>query len=84
MQPHETELWREFLDNFKLMFNNDWEYTKSMIKQDNAELITGDGTFLEPGVESESDGWANRSALLESYRELVDYLKENELVEADY
>jgi hypothetical protein len=41
-----------------------------------------EGTFLNPGVD-ESANWSSRGALLQSYRELIAYLKENELIEAD-
>ena len=58
-----------FVDRFELVFDNDWEMTKSII-QDPKYYIEEDGTFLEPRVEDESNNWANRGGLLASYRKL--------------
>jgi hypothetical protein len=86
MQPTEHELLNEFLDNFKRVFDEDWGHTEAMIRDAAiASFVIGpQSTFLHPGVEDERDTWANRGALLESYRELITYLKENELIAADF
>ena len=86
MQPIERELILEFLDNFKQVFDDDWGHTESMLRDGTFayQPISGEGTFLNPGVDDESANWSSRGALLQSYRELIAYLKENELIEADY
>jgi hypothetical protein len=85
MQPTERELLNEFLENFKLTFHDDWDYTRAMIRHEEVAEVTGDAsTFLDPGVSDEALGWANRGALLDSYRELIAYLKENEPIPADF
>lgn len=58
----------EFLRDFEIMFNDDWDYTESAIK----DGWVGTGTFLDTGMSEydESDNWACRGALLASYRKL--------------
>lgn len=34
------------------------------------EIVSKDGTFLNPKVEDETEDWGNRGRLLELYREL--------------
>jgi hypothetical protein len=82
----ERELLTEFLEHFKRMFDEDWGYTKEMLQDIRLvrDMIGDDGTFLDPHVEDESDNWASRGALLQSCRELVAYLKENELIAPDF
>ena len=64
----------EFTRSFELVFDNDWDFTLTMLRLDPHELgfyITPDGTFLNPGVQDESNNWANRGALLYAYRGLL-------------
>ncbi|MYM95791.1 hypothetical protein [Duganella vulcania] len=56
----------EFIGAFEVVFRYDWEYTKIMIGDEAAGA-----TFLEPGLDDESEDWAARGALLERYRALV-------------
>lgn len=56
----------EFVGAFEVVFRYDWEYTKIMI----GDEATG-ATFLEPGLDDESEDWGARGALLEKYRALV-------------
>ena len=59
----------DFLELFKLVFDDDWMMTKECLA-DPTYFISGDGTFLDPQVADESNNWQNRGALLERYREL--------------
>ncbi|WP_044210114.1 hypothetical protein [Flammeovirga sp. OC4] len=83
----------KFLDLFEEVFDRDWEYSKDMmgIKDEtedqkkaakemgleSIEIIAGNGTFINPKVEDETEDWGNRGALLNEYRRLKEYL-ENE------
>lgn len=69
-----TEKAIEFLRMFEVVFHNDWDMSKGCL-ENSTHLIDEDGTFLSPNVDDESDNWANRGALLESYRELCQALK---------
>jgi hypothetical protein len=57
-----------FVEHFELVFGNDWGMTRSCIA--NADMIAADGTFLEPGVDDESNNWSNRGGLLAAYRKV--------------
>jgi hypothetical protein len=67
-----------FVDLFELVFENDWEHTKVTlhVPDDLPGFITPDGSFLNPGVEDESNNWANRGSLLAAYRRLRSALPE--------
>ncbi|MFP2996247.1 hypothetical protein ABN763_10055 [Spongiivirga sp. MCCC 1A20706] len=76
----------QFLILFEEVFDKDWEYSKYMMgvpedtedqkasaKEmglDSIDIISDNGTFLNPKVENETEDWGNRGALLEKYREL--------------
>jgi len=60
----------EFVGAFEVVFRYDWPYTKIMFG-DEAE----GATFVEPGLEDESDDWGARGALLEKYRRLVSLMQ---------
>jgi len=65
-----------FLDGFKLVFDHDWDLTKSRLAEDSSHwYISKDGTFLRPKVRDESNNWANRGSLLDSYRNLLEVMK---------
>ena len=65
---------RYFLDYFELIFGDgDWAATQSNL-QDDANLISPTGTFLNPGVDDESNNWHNRGRFLAVYRELKEML----------
>jgi hypothetical protein len=51
-----------FITSFELVFDNDWEMTKSCITDDC--FIRENGTFIQPGVSDESNNWGNRGSLL--------------------
>jgi len=60
----------EFVGAFEVVFRYDWDYTKVMFGDE------ADGaTFIEPGLEDETDDWGARGALLEKYRTLVAEMK---------
>jgi len=82
----ERELLQQLLEDFKLVFDQDWGYTEAVIKDQSFApvMISPRGTFLNPAVEDESNRWASRGGLLESYRELISYLKEHELIDPDF
>lgn len=67
-----------FLTAFDLIFNIDWDYTKLCIEESDT-LISRHGTFIEPNVDDEENNWGNRVSLLNSYRELVDYIDKHEI-----
>jgi hypothetical protein len=60
----------EFVGAFEVVFRYDWPYTKIMFG-DEAE----GATFVEPGLEDESDDWGARGALLQKYRRLVSLMQ---------
>lgn len=60
----------EFVGAFEVVFRYDWDYTKIMLGDES------DGaTFVEPGIEDESEDWGARGALLEKYRVLMAVMK---------
>jgi len=60
----------EFVGAFEVVFRYDWPYTKLMIG-DEAE----GATFIEPGLDDETEDLGARGALLEKYRALVVAMK---------
>ena len=64
----------EFVGAFEVVFRYDWEYTKIMIGDESEGA-----TFVEPGLDDESEDWGARGALLEKYRELLKVMKANGL-----
>lgn len=68
-QRHEFEqALDDFVSAFELVFDNDWDLTRSRICDEDS--ISAEGTFINPRVESEDNNWANRGSLLSSYRHL--------------
>ena len=65
----------DFMDHFELVFRDDWDFTRDILKDDAEHYISADGSFLEPRVSDESNNWGNRGSLLASYRELVEAMK---------
>lgn len=65
----------DFVQAFELVFDNDWWLTVDRC-QDRL-FIEKNGTFLAPQVEDESNNWANRGHLLDSYRRLKLLMSEN-------
>lgn len=67
-----------FLRDFEVMFGEtDWTYTLEALTWDGLEhYIHPNGTFLEPGVEDESNNWWHRGNLLASYRRLKSALEQ--------
>ncbi len=68
----ETTL-KEFMQDFDLVFSEDWEITVTHITHE--DYIQKDGTFLDPKVDDASNNWANRGALLESYGKLTELMR---------
>lgn len=68
------EAYSVFLKDFEIMFDEDWDYTETAIK----DGWVGSGTFLNTGMSEydEGDNWACRGALLSSYRKLKEALGE--------
>lgn len=67
----------EFIQAFELVFDNDWEHTKSILENDkNGIYIENDRTFLNPLSPSDDEGnnWWNRGKLLSKYRNLKEEL----------
>lgn len=73
---------RRFLDSFETVFGErDWWLTREAIAGPLAEHnIHPNGTFLEPGVEDESNNWANRGSLLSAYRRLKHQLAMSQFI----
>ena len=75
-----------FLKALEEVFDLDWPHSKEMLGiQDETEaqkkeaaklgletiqIISADGTFLNPKVPDESEDWGNRGKLLDAYRAL--------------
>ena len=80
----------KFLDLFEEVFDRDWEYSKAMMGirdeteeqkrtaremgLESIEIISSDGTFINPKVEDEIEDWGNRGALLRECRKLKEIL----------
>jgi hypothetical protein len=79
-KPHKelNNLISEFLVSFSLVFDLDWDHTKMCIEESKF-YIDSDGSFLNPGVEDEENNWANRARLLDSYRNLIRYIKDHNI-----
>lgn len=64
-----------FLDSFELVFENDWDVSISRLADTNNHYISEHGTFLNPGVDDESNNWGNRGSLLAS---IATYVRHSE------
>ncbi len=83
---------QNFIKAFEEVFDKDWEYSKRMMgiygqSEDQKmldkklgleiiDIISEEGTFLNPMVDDEIDDWGNRGNLLQQYRILKKILKE--------
>ena len=83
-----------FLETFEDVFDKDWEYSKEMLgiqeetteQKRNAkemgletiEVISSDGTFLNPKNDSEIEDWGYRGKLLKEYRILKEIISNRE------
>ena len=68
----------DFVSIFELVFDNDWEKTKSSIT-DSSYVTEDGGTFIHPGVVDESNNWWNRGSLLSSYRRLLEVMERHDI-----
>jgi hypothetical protein len=68
MDTELSDVAAEFVMYFELVFDNDWDHTKSMIQEPKGRYI--EGTFANPGVADEENNWSNRARILEAYRNL--------------
>jgi hypothetical protein len=74
----------EFLQQFELVFDDDWEFSQTCLGDDNRDSFVADGgTFLNPGVRDEANNWGNRGSLLRAYRHLVEAMADDEAEEAE-
>lgn len=72
---------RRFIDSFEVVFGEcDWPITLCNLQDDAKYLIDPNGTFLEPGVEDESNNWGNRGSLLADYRRLKHQLSLSQFI----
>lgn len=72
MNDEFKKLLTDFISNFELVFDEDWEFSKGCLRDDfQKNFVAPDGTFLNPGVDDESNNWANRGQLLHTYRNLI-------------
>lgn len=80
--PELLSVLRQFLDSFELVFGEtDWDTTREAIAGDLAKyFIHPNGTFLEPGVDDESNNWWNRGSLLADYRRLKHQLAMSQFI----
>lgn len=70
----------DFLINFNLVFDGDWEHTKQSLGDGIPDyVISKTGTFISPHIYDESNNWSSRGALLKSYRELIYFIKNNKI-----
>lgn len=72
------KLLRNFMTSFWGTFEADWDYTVTCLEHIR-EYVSVNGTFLQPNVEDESSNWGNRGPLLDSYRELINHCKKNNI-----
>lgn len=57
----------EFVHYFELVFDNDWEHTKSKVQEPEHYIK---GTFANRAVDDEENNWSSRARILEAYRHL--------------
>jgi hypothetical protein len=70
----------EFLMNFSLVFDVDWEHTRLSLGDNIPDfVISKSGTFISPRVRDEANNWSSRGALLHSYRELISFIRNNQI-----
>jgi hypothetical protein len=72
--PEYEKVVAEFVGAFEVVFRYDWIYTKAMIGDEEEGA-----TFVEPGLEDETEDWGARGALLEKYRALVAAMKNRKM-----
>jgi hypothetical protein len=71
-----------FMHSFEWVFDGEWEvFTEAVIRDTDHIYIAEGGTFLNPGVEDESNNWANRGSLLGHYRRLKAIMEELDMTE---
>lgn len=77
---------QDFISAFELVFDIDWNYTKSRMVDET--YISEQGTFLNPFpgehfTGGKGDNWANRSSLLTAYREFKAFTTIEEMYNLD-
>ena len=82
MNDQLKNLLTEFMSSFELVFGHDWEFSQGCLRDDSQHFIARGGTFLNPGVDDESNNWANRGHLLDVYRRLVAEMKKAGIYQA--
>jgi hypothetical protein len=84
MNDELKNLLTEFMSSFELVFDNDWEFSQGCLRDDwQQHFIVPGGTFLNPGVNDESNNWANRGHLLDVHRRLVGEMKKAGIYRAE-
>lgn len=69
ISDYEVGLVKDMLKVFNFMFNEDWTNTKEQLtKLDN--ILTSEGTFMEPKIELEGYAWTPWIAFLRHYNKL--------------
>ena len=81
---YNSEEFEKLVSNFvfgsEMIFDMDWEHTKSCLSDDIIEFfISPNGDFLNPNVADEGNDWGNRLGFLESYRKLKSFMDKYEL-----
>ena len=64
--------------HMELVLRDDWRFTQDMITQCRfyENYIARGGSFLEPGVDDESNNWGNRGSFLATYRDAKKFLEQ--------
>lgn len=65
---------------YQLVFHDDWEYSKTLLKEEMAFVVPDNETFAEPGSGHENRNWGSRTALIRAYRELLELMGRSGLV----
>ncbi len=79
-QERFEKLVSNLINSFELIFDIDWDYTKSCLRGDYIDyLVSPNGTFIHPKIEDEGDNWMNRPNLLNAYRQLDAFMRENNI-----
>lgn len=65
---------KDFVGAFEVVFRYDWAYTRIMFGDEEEGH-----SFIEPGLDDETEDWGARGALLERYRRLVTLMQERGL-----
>jgi hypothetical protein len=67
------------------IFQLDWDHTKTCLDSEVIRyFVSPDGDFLNPGIDDESNNWANRPLFLDAYRKLNSFMTQHKIFHSPY